>query len=282
MKKFYEDLIECAVASIIIAAIIVSSVLQFQNNEILKNKIDNLESQMKSSENLNSYSLKGISEEIKENYSKLIKQIEQVPVLEKITKLELEARLQQINVMVFNESIGATGSGVTIKWKNNFYVLSAGHMASKPEDKLSLNENGVMICELEIVKIAYDEELTENGNDLILLRPKNINIVPKIYVEIADIEPETSNELYIVGNPMGVEDVVSDARAIMYRGNFMYMIATSSYFGNSGGGIYTREGKLVGIMSHLVPIQPFADAPVWTIHGCVRLNVILEFLRGVS
>ena len=67
----------------------------------------------------------------------------------------------------------------------------------------------------------------------------------------------------------------------MYKGNFMY-VKGDSYFGNSGGGIYTRDGKLVGIMSHIFPIQPFADVPPYVINGVVRLSTILEFLREVN
>lgn len=282
MKKEINELIVCALIGIALGILGILGIVQYQTNLDLKSKINNVGSQLTISERINDYTIQGIEKDIEDNYSDLNKKIEQVPEVEKVKKLALEAKLKQINVFVVNETINATGSGVTIKYKDKFYVLSAGHMATTPEDKLSLSENGETICELEIVKQDYSEELTKDGNDLLLLRPKDPNIIPRIYVEIADIEPETSNELYIVGNPMGVEDVVSDARVIMYQGNFMYMIATSSYFGNSGGGIYTREGKLVGIMSHLIPVQPSPTVPAWMIHGCVRLSVILEFLRGVS
>jgi S1-C subfamily serine protease len=271
VKSFRRDLIECMIIGIILGAITIFGFIAgqdyatFQSVQIENNIINN-------------QSIKEISKQLEQLNNK----IEQVPVKIKLDKLVIESKLKRINVFITNETLQATGSGVTIKWKNNFYVLSAGHMVADLTDKIFLSENGETICELEIVKHDYNEELTKDSNDLLLLRPKDPNIIPKIYVEISDIEPETSNELYIVGNPMGVEDVVSDARVIMYEGNFMYMIATSSYFGNSGGGIYTKEGKLVGIMSHLIPIQPSPTVPAWMIHGCVRLSVILEFLRGVS
>jgi S1-C subfamily serine protease len=271
VKSFRRDLIECAIVGIILGTITIFGIICYQDYV----KLQNIQPQ---NDVISNQNIKQISKQLEQLNNK----IDQVPGKIISDKLLLESKLKQINVFVVNETIGATGSGVTIKYKNKFYVLSAGHMASTPEDKLSLSENGETICELEIIKQDYTEELTKDGNDLILLRPKDLNIVPRIYVEIADIEPEISNELYIVGNPMGVEDVVSDARVIMYSGNFMYMIATSSYFGNSGGGIYTREGKLVGIMSHLIPIQPSLNVPAWMIHGCVRLSVILEFLREVN
>jgi hypothetical protein len=172
-------------------------------------------------------------------------------------------------------------------------------MAEEETDIITLSENGQEICELEIVKHLYEGEITSyESNDLILLRPKNPNIVPRIYTELADTESAISSELYIVGNPLGIEDIISDARTTMYRGNFVY-VKGDSYFGNSGGGIYTRDGKLLGIMSHIFPIQPFPDKiigtgdpdeplqlvpgiPAYVINGAVRLDVIKKFLEEVN
>ncbi len=299
MKKEINELIECALIGIALGAVIVFGIVCYQSNtQSLIDKINVISSQITSSERITDYTLKGIEKDIKDNYNNLNKKIENVPEVIKETKLVMEAKLKQVNIFITNKTVGATGSGVTLKYKGKFYVLSAGHMADTEEDKLFLSENGQEICELEIVKHSYDGGLaTYESNDLILLRPKDPNIVPRIYVELADIEPEVSNELYIVGNPLGIEDVVSDARVTFYKGKFMF-IKGDSYFGNSGGGIYTREGKLVGIMSFIFPIQPFPDrivqsedpeaplqlipgVPAYVINGVVRLNVILKFLEEV-
>ena len=230
----------------------------------------------------------------------LIKAVAVMPDAIKNTKLLLEAKLKQVNVVVYNKTRSAVGSGVTLKYKGKFYILSAGHMADAETDNIWLVENDTKICELEIVKHDYDSKalLKENSHDLLLLRPKNPDFEPKVYAELADVEPEVSNEVYIVGNPMNIEDVVSDGRVIMYEGNFMYLIGIS-YFGNSGGGIYTRDGKVVGIMSHLAPIQPFPDKivktedptqpyihvsgiPPYMISGAVSLKEIKKFLENVE
>jgi S1-C subfamily serine protease len=218
---------------------------------------------------------------------KLGKKIDGLPQKIQVDKIKLEQKLKQVNVVIENTTMGSYGSGVSIKYKGKFYVISAGHMADNDTDVLWLGENGNQICEMEIIKHSFTtpEEDTNGdftkGEDLILLRPKNPNFQPKFYVEIADKEPITGSEIYVIGNPMGIEDVVSDGRVIVYKNNFMYYI-DHTYYGNSGGGVYTVDGKLVGVVSHLYPIQPNKTIPPYMIYGAVRLDTVLKFLEGVE
>jgi len=226
--------------------------------------------------------------DIYKQLKKLNKDINGVPQKIQGDKIKLEQTLKQINVCIENSTIGAYGSGVSIKYKGKFYILSAGHMINDPtSEQLWLGENGNQICELEVVKHAFTTP-EEDGNgdftkglDLLLLRPKNPNFQPRFYVELADREPITGSEIYIVGNPMELEDTISDGRIVIYKNNFMYYI-DHTYFGNSGGGTYDKNGKLVGIVSHLYPLQSNKNFPPYILNGAVRLNVIKDFLKGIE
>lgn len=200
---------------------------------------------------------------------------------QRLDKIKLEQTLKQIDVMVINKTIDGLGSGVTIKYKDKFYILTAGHMAQSPTDEIYLFENNNKICQLEIVKQDYSGDIDTASNDLLLLRPINPNIEPKFYTEIAENEPVTGTQVYIVGNPMGIEDVISDGRVAIYQGNFMYYI-DHTYFGNSGGGVYTENGKLVGIVSHMRNLKPMEGYSDYIINGAVRRDIIAKFLEGVE
>jgi len=207
--------------------------------------------------------------------------IDLIPQKIKYNKFLLEQKLKQINVMVINSGKGL-GSGVTLKYKDKFYVLTAGHMIDDiVNDKLELWENEMKICDLKVIKHSFNFN-TENASqvdDLLLLQPIDENIVPRFYVELADFEPITGTEIYIVGNPMGIEDMVSDGRISIYKNNIMYY-KDHTYYGNSGGGVYDKEGKLIGSVSHYQSLKPYPMAPEYLIYGAIRLNVIKEFLKG--
>ena len=277
MTEFTKDLIKSALVGVVIAVVVIIGILGFQNYK----QIADLQLRLKSSEKITDYNLSGVENKLNDRLDDLEKSINDVPKNIKIDKIKLEQKLKQVNIMVRNKTASALGSGVSIKYKDNFYVLTAGHMAENDTDELYLYENDVEICKLEIVKKDYQGgEISENSNDLLLLRPINKNIQPKFYTEIADIEPITGTEIYVVGNPMGIEDVITDGRNIIYQGNFMYVIAPA-YFGNSGGGIYNYEGKLVGIMSHIANLKPAEGLPDYVIAGTVRLETIKKFLKDV-
>lgn len=207
----------------------------------------------------------------------------------KQARFALEQKLIMINIHINNKTAGALGSGVSIKYKGKFYVLTAGHLAAviekgEKQDELELMENDKKICDLEVVKHDFTTNTTEDntkGTDLLLLKSKDENITPTYYVDLDAQEPILGTEVYIVGNPMGIDDVVSMGRVIFYKNNFMY-ITDSIYFGNSGGGVYSIEGNLLGIVSHMSPLQPDKSVPPYMIYGIVRMNTIKEFMRGVE
>jgi S1-C subfamily serine protease len=61
----------------------------------------------------------------------------------------------------------------------------------------------------------------------------------------------------------------------------MYYI-NHTYYGNSGGGVYTLDGKLIGIVSHMYPISANPQIPAYMVYGAVRLSVIRQFLGDVK
>lgn len=204
---------------------------------------------------------------------------------DKIKQFLLEKVLQQVNVFIENshcdlatkKSVGCIGSGATIKYKGQYYILTAAHLLQTPEDGLALMENDVKICKLNIIK-------RDVKNDLMLLQPVDKKLVPKFYVELADMEPFSAQKLYVVGNPAGLEDIVSEGRVALYEDIYMVMRG-ETYFGNSGGGVYTMDGQLVGIVSAVAMLgkpEEHDGFPAYTVDFMIRLSVINNFLADIG
>lgn len=187
-------------------------------------------------------------------------------------KFRLYKALQQVNVFIVNETHGYGGSGVTIKYNEKYYILSAYHVIDEETDKISLYENGMKVCDLRIVK---GEEI----NDLILFEPIDEDIVSRYYVELATIEPLTAEDVIVVGNPDANEDVVEDGRVMSYEYEYM-QIRSGLFFGNSGGGVYNYQGYLVGIVSSLRNTNRFGVN--YTVFNIIRLSVIYGFMLDLN
>jgi S1-C subfamily serine protease len=258
LKKFLKFL-EYFLRILLIVGFLLIYSSHYIDNKGIKNRLSFIE-------HLQEYSL---------NYQRdLYKQIANAIIREK----EVEYNILRYTVFIENDSDMVTGSGITIKYKNNFYILSAGHLISTLQDKVFLSENGERICELEIIKV--DHKL-----DLLLMRPKDSDIIPLVYSTLALEEYPKSEKVFVCGNPAGIEDILSEGRIVEYKGHVMY-IQDSCWFGSSGGGVFNQQGELIGIISFLsiVDSNPFGMnknvQPLFVIDGIVRLEAIYSFLEG--
>lgn len=199
----------------------------------------------------------------------------------RLGKEVVEHNIMLCNIMLYNNEEGSQGSGITIKLQDKIYILSAAHLVSNKDQILQLVENGITLCDLRVVR--WDKKA-----DLLLLETVDPEIKPRIWTTIAKNEPQKGVEsIYVCGNPLGLEDVLSTARVIKFNGAFFYYL-DHSYFGSSGGGIFNMSGELVGTISHLIAVDPTPSgivtqrSPMFVIHGACRTESIHKFLEGLE
>lgn len=166
MTKFRRDSIEVIIVGLIFGIIIILAIILPQQAKItnisvinavvsLQTEINNLREEINLNEKNNEQSFSRLDENdtrFLNLYDYLFKKITNLPQKIKSDKFQLEQKLKQVNVMIVNKTIDALGSGVTIKYKDKFYILSAGHMVEDDDDNIVLMENGNEIGELEIRK----------------------------------------------------------------------------------------------------------------------------------
>ena len=171
---------------------------------------------------------------------------------------------------IINESWGSQGSGVMVKYNNKFYVFSVGHMSDASDDAIYLKEGDRKLCQLSIL-------IDDDNLDFAVFGITDPEFVPTTYVELADSWVK-KEEIYICGNPLGIEDMFSEGRIIKDKDSFVYFY-DHVYFGSSGGGIFNKKGQLIGNISHMRAMQPNPDVPAFLIHGATDLDKMKALLK---
>jgi len=232
--------------------------------------------------------VKGVSNlrESLEIRSKFLQQYSEKLVLNSELKNEIkqaknkwmEYKFAMTNVLIINTIKKSRGSGTAIKYNGKFYIISAGHLVDKVTDKLVMVSDEQVICNLKVVK-------ADKKSDLLLLEPSRKDIVPTYWIDLARQEPFKTEKIYVIGNPSGVEDILSEGRVIGYDKESFYFTGIS-YFGASGGGILNSNGELAGVISFMKVVNPFGvsitSVPSFVLNGAIRLQEIYKFLEGVK
>jgi len=175
------------------------------------------------------------------------------------------------------------GSGVLVKDGNDVMVVTNAHVANNSRLIEFRNLAGETFA-ARISKLADTE-------DLALLKPEGVKINPKMAVDIGDPQKLTAGQItYGISHPNGYgKPVISEGPVVRsgtldamapemvnltrlaiekyYKGDSNYRAAAEAFIqtpridtrvpaehGSSGGGLFDKEGKLVGII-HAVPDQ---------------------------
>jgi|APSaa5957512535_1039671.scaffolds.fasta_scaffold00548_43 hypothetical protein len=119
-------------------------------------------------------------------------------------------------------------------------------------------------------------------NDLALIKAKKQDY-SEHFVQISGEKLNVGQEIHVVGHTTGIPYTyafghISGIRVDYLQTGLMHVIQVSAptYFGNSGGGAFTSDGKLVGICSYL-----YRSAPMH-LNFFVHRDSIIDFLENRS
>jgi S1-C subfamily serine protease len=204
---------------------------------------------------------------------------------------------------VFVRGFMGQGAGTIIKKTNDhMYILTCNHVV---DDIVAINKagfkmaatigyskqdkadsiQGMIVYGAEIIK--YDEE-----NDLALLRTSMVDN-ELVEIQLANAEPNKGDAVYSIGNPLGLLRTISKGILCNKLDGFYYSDNTTTY-GNSGGSLFNREGKLIGVPSNVLgyavakrlQFKIINDEnkmiPETSLGLSINLTRIKEFLKGVN
>ncbi len=173
---------------------------------------------------------------------------------------DLAKQVEETSVEITITANNGSCSGTII---NAHEVLTAGHCSNYGGWKdFIVHANGHdLIARLK----KFDKE-----KDLAILEVPGVTF--KTWVKIANVEPRLAEDVYCVGNPGGnMPDTIT-------KGIVSFLNRTSEklglknrnqmdcsiHFGNSGGGVFNKDGDLIGVISAAMTItDQFGSALQW-------------------
>lgn len=191
------------------------------------------------------------------------------------TNTEVVSRIDQATVALVLQSTTSLKVYCTGVWVSADTILTAAHCA----EGVNIGGAVLYVPTSETPPLVYIAALvkTDNTHDLALLRA----LLPGAHLVAIPsfIQPEKGASLHFVGHTVGMTWTYVRGYVSSYRDNIgptdeksSYMqVSAPVYFGNSGGGAFTDDGALVGILSFMrndVPNMAF----------CVPLKAIRAFL----
>ena len=175
-------------------------------------------------------------------------------------------RIKKANIIIKNHTVGALGSGTIIKIKNKYYILTCAHLVKGYKDIIyGVFDDG---SDFPIQLIDFNRR-----KDLALFRLHKATV--SAYLEVSDVEPKDGEALVIIGNPSGIEDVITRGN-LCRRSKRFYMFSNLIFFGNSGGCVLYNN-KIVGVVSALQTMRGNGlDVHYGWCSGLVNIRRFLE------
>jgi serine protease Do len=197
-----------------------------------------------------------------------------------------------LNGSVFVQSLLGMGSGTIVKKTNEgMYILTAYHVIAENYELSKYGfDVGVTVgysrrdyTDRIAGMILYGAKIvkTDERNDLALLKTSyNDNNLNEI--KVAETNPKIGDIVYSVGNPLGMLRTVSKGILSNVIGEF-YISDNTCTYGNSGGGLFNKEGELIGVPVRVGTIYELEGSisPETSLGKSVKLPIIQGFLEDI-
>lgn len=168
------------------------------------------------------------------------------------------------------------GTGVVIKVDSEYtYILTNNHVAGKD------TVNPILFIENEQQKVRAEIVKNHDYLDIAVLKVKG-TLKDKTQIKgLGTVSIQDS--VYVVGNPLGNKYVYSEGVFAGYAG-VSDLFQIPCIYGNSGSGVFNKEGKLVAIVFALQMYHGFLGIPEAQItHSLAVDGVSIElFLKSLK
>lgn len=188
--------------------------------------------------------------------------------------------------VIENNDVRVIGSAIRIDSLSKYSIfVTANHVIEGVEEKQGKG-TFIIVGNYRTKKVFATEVIYQNKQtDLAILRSleKKGKYEEKVFVSTE--EPKLGDNLFVIGSPLGIERNISKGilSNVLYNGKIVhYRTDAAIFFGNSGGGVFDTNFRLIGIVSSTEGIIPNLPIPVPggnRIVGLIHIREALIFKR---
>jgi V8-like Glu-specific endopeptidase len=173
-------------------------------------------------------------------------------------------------------------------WISQTEILTAGHCIVHDEDGDNFDPSGrkvYYVVQKEVKEVVDDPAALHLGkvkafeadHDLALIVAVAEGIPPHEWVEFASEMPGLGEHVFVVGHPRGMYWSFTEGTVSAYRNEStvgkVVQVNATVWYGNSGGGVFDADGKLLGICSRLTRVPQM--------NYFVHLDNVKKFVKEV-
>lgn len=172
-------------------------------------------------------------------------------------------------------------------WISEKEILTAGHCVEH-DDAEGVDPSGrkvYYVIQREVKEVLDDPaalhlgkvKAWEGDHDLALIVAVPEGIPPHEVADLAGEMPGIGEHIFVVGHPRGMYWTYAEGTVSAYRNESsvgkVVQVNATVWFGNSGGGVFDADGKLLGICSRLTKVPQM--------NYYVHLDSVKKFLKDV-
>lgn len=160
---------------------------------------------------------------------------------------ELYETLKKSVFLVKIKTRSSEGIGTAFLISDEGYCLTNYHVLEDASDAYLLDHLG---NRHEITKIINKDK----GLDYVFFKTDNFNHLPS--VRVASANPKVGDKAFAIGNPMGLEQTLSEGIISGFRAQKNVIQTTTEINrGSSGGPLFNRRGEAIGITTAMLNTQ---------------------------
>jgi len=165
-------------------------------------------------------------------------------------------------------------------------ILTAKHALNSDGNVVIVSEETVDGSVISDIYVVNELSLSTEG-DLAMVKVATERIIPHALVAAAIQDPKLADEIFVIGNPNKnfrsiKRGIVSSKNRFSSENKVIWEVDAGVIFGTSGGGAFSRFGKLFGIVIEVDALRFGCTDPAEDPRGTATTDCMINYLPFIG